>query len=255
MRIIGRGFIAQHLARIEDRHEDAAVLAAGVSSIGGGYEEQFARERDLVRRTLEECAADGRTLVLFSTASHAMYGNTVVPATEDDVAAGDSPYGNHKLGLESMVVESSVPHVVLRLSHVMGSGQRSHQLLPALVQQFDAGVVRVFAGAHRDIIDVSDVVEAVDAILAANVDDVVVNVATGRPIAISDVIDGLAARLGPASLEHVDGAPALTTVSVERLRQLAPSLPDLTDPGYLDRLLDRHVPSYRRAMSTSSEAV
>lgn len=255
MRIIGRGFIARHLTSIEDRHPDVAVLAAGVSSIGGGYEEQFARERELVRTTLEECKADGRRMVLFSTASHAMYGNTVNPAREVDVATGDSPYGIHKLGLESMVVESSVPHVVLRLSHVMGSGQRRHQLLPALIEQFDAGIVRVFAGAHRDIIDVFDVVEALDAILASNVNNVVVNVATGRPIAITAVIDALAARLGPAVFELVDAAPALTTVSVERMRQLAPGLPDLTGPRYLERLLDRHVPSYQRAASTNSEAV
>lgn len=255
MRIIGRGFIAQHLSSIEDRHPDSAVLAAGVSSIGGGYDEQFARERALVRTTLEECRSDGRNLVLFSTASHAMYGNTDVPAREDDASPGVSPYGTHKLGLESMVARSSVPHVILRLSHVMGSGQRPHQLLPALIDQFGAGVVRVFAGAHRDIIDVSDVVAAVDGVLASNASGVVVNVATGRPLAISAVVDGLARRLGPAAFEHVDAEPALTTVSVERLRKLVPALPDWSGPEYLDRLLDRHLPSYLASASTSPEAV
>ncbi|ADG80064.1 dTDP-glucose 4,6-dehydratase [Tsukamurella paurometabola] len=244
MHVIGRGFIAGHLRRLENRHTTATVLAAGVSSIAGGYREQFARERRLVLDSIEACRREDRRLVLLSTASHAMYGNTSQPARETDAVVRDSAYGLHKQDLEHVVADSAIPFLILRLSHVMGAGQRPHQLLPALIEQIRGGQVRVQPHAHRDVIDVQDVVTAIDGLLTAGVADDVVNVASGNPVPVPDIVRGIAQRMGTEPLVDVqDAPPTRTVVSVAKLHAAVPVLTHTTRVDYLDRILDKYVPA------------
>ncbi|MGM1065143.1 NAD-dependent epimerase/dehydratase family protein [Saccharothrix sp. Mg75] len=242
MRVVGRGFIAGNLAGIADRHPDACVLAAGVSSTHVTDPAELARERELAAEVARRCAREGLTLVVLSTASHAMYGSTDRPATEDDPVDPASPYGRHKLALERQVADSGVRWLALRLSHVVGAGQRPHQLLPAFVEQVRSGVVRLHRGAHRDLVDVRDVVSAVDGLLAAGVRDEVLNVASGTPYPVTGIAAGVQARMGlPARQEVVDAVPVRTVVSTARLRALLPGSAPVGGPAYLDRLLDAYV--------------
>ncbi|MFD9571104.1 NAD-dependent epimerase/dehydratase family protein [Streptomyces sp. NPDC059982] len=242
MEVIGRGFLAGNFHRISGRHPDVTVIAAGVSATGVENPAEFARESELVRSVTDGCRRRGRTVVFFSTASHAMYGTTRVPAAEADPVTPANPYGRHKAALEGEVAARAHHWLTLRLSHVVGPHQRPHQLIPALTAQVRAGAVRLYEGAHRDLVDVADVVGAVDALLGAGVRDQVVNIAAGTPYPIGDIVRGIETRLGrTAAREHVPAAPQRTEVSVERLRALAPDECPRGGTAYLSALLDRHV--------------
>ncbi|MFD7365569.1 NAD-dependent epimerase/dehydratase family protein [Nocardiopsis alba] len=245
MEIIGRGFLAGRLATIADRHPTVTVLAAGVSSTRVRSGAEFRRERELVCATAARCAREGRALVFLSTAAQAMYGHAEIPAREGDTVAPDSLYGRHKADLERVVLRSGAPWLVLRLSHVVGPGQRPHQLLPDIIRQIRSGVVRVYRGAHRDLIDVLDVVRALDGLLSQGTLEEVVNVACGVPHPAQTIVRGIERHLDLAPRhEYVDVSPTLTRVSIEKLRALVPAVHSLSDDDYLDRVLERYVPLY-----------
>ncbi|HEX4247711.1 MAG TPA: NAD-dependent epimerase/dehydratase family protein [Pseudonocardia sp.] len=249
MEIIGRGFLAHSLAELMQAGPgaaDAVVLAAGVSSTSVTDPGEFARERSLVEEVATRCAREARRLVVFSTASHAMYGHTDHPVRETDLLAPASAYGRHKLELEQTVAGSGASWLVLRLSHVVGPNQRPHHLLPAFVEQIRAGTMRLYRGAFRDLVDVRDVVASVTGLLAAGVCGEVVNVASGTPYPITAVAEGVRARMDrPVRVELVDTEPQRTVVSIERLRALLPEAAPAGGQRYLDHMLDRYVPGYR----------
>ncbi|MDG6106855.1 NAD-dependent epimerase/dehydratase family protein [Dactylosporangium aurantiacum] len=248
MQIIGNGFLARNLdAAFGERFPEVTALAAGVSSTSVTDAAAFDREAEVLYAALRGCVAQGRTLLYFSTASFAMYGHTAAPATEDGPLFPPSAYGRHKLALEACVRASGARHVVLRLSHVVGPHQRPHQLLPAIVRQVGSGTVTVYRGAHRDLLDARDLMHVIDRILVADPGDVVVNVASGRPLPVEEIVDGVAARLGAApDRVYSTGPLARTEVSLERLRALVPDFGTAGpvapgDPGYLGMLLDRYL--------------
>ncbi|MER6142394.1 hypothetical protein ABT174_20495 [Streptomyces sparsogenes] len=117
--------------------------------------------------------------------------------------------------------------------------------MPALVRRVRGGRVRLHRGAHRDLVDVADLVRAIDGLLGQGVDNEVINIASGTPRPVETVIQGIEERLSlSAQREVVDAPLALTRVSVEKLCKLLPDLRSVTEPDYLDRLLDRDVPYY-----------
>lgn len=247
MEIVGTGFLAARLSRISARHPGAVLLAAGVSSIRGGTPEEFARELQLVHRVSARCRSEGRMLVIFSSASHAIYGSTDEPVSEETVVAPTYPYGKHKLMVEAIPAQTGTRSLVLRVSHVVGPGQPEHQMLPAFVRQIRSGVVRLHSGAHRDLIDVHDVVEAVDGLLSLGIHDQIVNIASGYPWPIELIVKGIEARMGQSPRhEVVDVPPARTIVSTAKLHALLPGLPPIGGPDYLDRVLGRYVAGYCR---------
>jgi len=248
MEIIGRGCIAGNLAAIADRHPAATVLAAGVSSTGVSAAAAFDREAALVRETVARCRRDGRVVVFLSSASHAMYGRTDIAADEDTAVNPQSPYGKHKRALECEIADSGATWLALRLSHIVGRGQRSHQLLPALCEQVRGGTVRIYQGAHRDLVDVAHVAASIDGLLSQGVHNEIVNVASGQPHPIEVIAGGIERRMAASPRHEIVAAePVLARVSIEKLCKLLPPMRSLSAPGYLDQVLDRYVGCYAEA--------
>jgi nucleoside-diphosphate-sugar epimerase len=232
MEIVGRGFLARHLARISSRrHRDAVAFAAGVSSTRDVSTDSSQRETHLLQTTLQRCRDTDRTLVFFSTASAAVYGSGR-PGAETDPAIANSPYGAHKLALERRVVESGADFLVLRMSHLVGADQRPHQLFPTLVSAALSGRVELQQQATRDVLGVDDAVTLVDELLARDVRNRIVNVASGHSVDVEDVVDWLSRRLGvrPQIVRRNTGSRHL--VSIERLAGIVP-LPEFVNFGPL----------------------
>lgn len=244
MEVIGNGFLARHLRpHFGQRHPDVVVIAAGVSSAGSTEGDAFDREANLVYEVLRRCREEGRTAVFFSTASTGMYAGLECPGTEHGPVFPRTPYGRHKLGLERVCALSGARHLVLRLGYVVGAGAPPDQLLPALTRQILAGEVTVFRGAYRDLVDVQHLMLALDRLLTAGVAGEVVNVATGAPLCVEELLEALSRRLGAnprwSYVTH-DLEPA--AVNTAKLRRLVPEFAELDfGPGYLDVLLDRYV--------------
>ncbi|OLF17184.1 NAD-dependent epimerase/dehydratase family protein [Actinophytocola xanthii] len=251
MEVIGHGFLARHLVpHFGARHPHAVVIAAGVSSAGSTEGAAFDRESALVYDVLRRCRAEGRTAVFFSTASTGMYAGHDCPGTEHGPVFPRTPYGRHKLGLERVCALSGARWLVLRLGYVVGAGAPPDQLLPALTRQVLAGAVTVFRGAQRDLVDVRHLLLALDRLLTAGVTDEVVNVATGQPRDVENLLDALVDRLGVVPRRAYVGQdiePA--RVSTTKLHRLVPEFGDLDlGPGYVDDLLDRYLDGTARTV-------
>jgi nucleoside-diphosphate-sugar epimerase len=87
------------------------------------------------------------------------------------------------------------------------------------------------------------VVAVVDALLAAGLRDRVVNVGSGTPWPVEEILDGIERRLGRSAARAVVEVPgSRTELSITRLRALVPEGIDFGfGPGYLSVLLDRYV--------------
>jgi nucleoside-diphosphate-sugar epimerase len=239
METIGHGFIARHLQPLRGAHPGVTVLAAGVPR-HPLPDSEHARETHLVQDTVRRCRSAGQQLVFLSTVS--MYGAPGCQGNEDDPVLPSTRYGDHKLGLETLVRESGVRHLILRLGYVLGPHGPDFRLVPALIRQLREGRVRVYRGARRDMIYVTDFVTIVDRLLAANVTDEVVNVASGDCVEIVRVVDHLEQRLGADAERQIVGNSISHCPSVRKLRALVPETARMGfEPGYYRTALDRYL--------------
>lgn len=187
------------------------------------------------------------------TGSSEVYGSPRpgdLPLTESAPLAPRQPYAVSKAAQEGAAVELGVrdriPVVVTRSFNHTGPGQRPVFVMPALARRVDAvrrGVAEsIRAGnvdVRRDISDVRDVVRAyrllVERAAAGLLGEppVVVNVGTGRSVAIREVIERLsrladvtpAIRVDP-SLLRTDDPPEIVSDST-LLRELTGWSPDV----------------------------
>ena len=254
MEIVGNGFIARNLSEtLGAAYPDVTVLAAGVSGTGfGGTGGKTAadvtasldREATLVYDAVRSCARSGRTVVFLSTASHAMYGPG--QGAEDGPVCPPLVYGRHKLSLEAVLRASEVDWLTLRLAHIVGAAQPPHLIWPALNAQVRSGSVTLYRDARRDLLDVRDLITALDGLLAAGVRREVVNVATGTQYRVESVVDGIEDRLGiRAERTTVDMPGSGSTIATAKLRSLVPEWAGIDfGQSYLDKLLDEYVRCY-----------
>ncbi|GAA1706867.1 NAD-dependent epimerase/dehydratase family protein [Fodinicola feengrottensis] len=241
MRTVGSGFLGQNLAAIASRHPDAVVFAAGPSSGASTETSDFDREAVRLRETLAHCTTSGERLVYISTASAGLYGRAEPVSRESGPARPESPYGQHKLRMEDIVAKADPAHLTVRLAYPVGRRQPAHQLVPALVANIRSGKVKVLSGARRDLIDAADFVRTVDSLLDARVTGVV-NVGSGHPVPVSELVAELEKRLGITATIELVASPADPRICTEKLRQLVPAVADFGfGADYFRQVLDRYV--------------
>jgi dTDP-glucose 4,6-dehydratase len=130
-----------------------------------------------------------------------------------------SPYAATKAGADRLAyayhVTYGLPVVIVRPFNNYGPAQHPEKVIPRFITQaLDDEPLTVHGDGHasRDWLYVDDDAEAIEAVIAADLDSVVgevINVATGSDISVSDIADQVLAALGkPASLKaHVDERP------------------------------------------------
>lgn len=148
--------------------------------------------------------ADWKGRFLFVSTS-AVYGNPEKiepPLRETSPLLSASPYAASKAGAEQAVLEwgnrSGSEVVVARPSNHSGPGQSDHYFLPSMARQITAVAagekVRVATGnlaPARDFLHVDDVVGAYLALFERGHSGTVYNVASGRAVPLSELLDGL----------------------------------------------------------------
>jgi UDP-glucose 4-epimerase len=142
--------------------------------------------------------------VIFSSTGGAIYGECESPAKEDWERRPLSPYGTSKLAGEEYLAAWNrlygTRHVALRYGNVYGPRQDPHG---------EAGVVAIFLRAvadggrptifgdgsqERDYVYAGDVARAT--LAAAKLDGGVLNVATGRPTSVLELVDAMRRATG-----------------------------------------------------------
>ena len=210
-------------------HPEAVVHLAGMS-----YGPDARHDPD---RAITVNAAGTRTVIqavgdavgpvpVLVVGSSEVYGNpdpADLPLRESAPLLTDQPYGLSKLAQERAAFETAellgIPVVVARAFNHTGPGQRREFVIPAIAARIvaarDSGARTIRAGdvdVRRDIGDVRDVVRAYRLLIEAmagsrlRADHVVYNVASGRTVAIREVIDRLAALAGIDVTVEVDSS-------------------------------------------------
>jgi GDP-4-dehydro-6-deoxy-D-mannose reductase len=158
--------------------------------------------------------------------SSEVYGNPALadlPLHETAPLRTDQPYGRSKLAQERTAVDlaerHAIPLVIARPFNHTGPGQRREFVVPALATRIlaarAAGARSIVAGnvdVRRDLSDVRDVVRAYRLLIEAAaghgppLGEEVFNIASGRSVAIRDIIGRLAALAGVAVEIEMDPA-------------------------------------------------
>jgi nucleoside-diphosphate-sugar epimerase len=242
MQIVGGGMIAQAFARAADQMPGVLLFASGLSRSSQSVDSEMQREASLLYEMLRKTRADGRRIVYFSTASPHLYGTRRAACPEDGPIYPCTAYGRHKAAMEAVIRASGADYLILRLSEVVGPQQRSHQLLPALARQVASGVVTVYRGAERDLIDVADVVKTSMELFARSGRAGIVNIASGHPVPAEKIIDHLIGLSGRQVVKtYVEAAADCCLVSTARLLLRAPVASRLGfSPVYYQAVIDRY---------------
>lgn len=248
MKIIGRGFLAQNLRAAGLRHPDTVMLATGVATTTVTAPEAYERDAEVLYDTLRRCHRSGDRLIYLSTASVAMYGGLDRPSDEDGPLFPPLPYGRHKLAMEAVVARSGVEYLILRMTNLVGRAQRSHQLLPALITQVRSGRVVVHDRACRDLLDVTHAIEIMDVLLRSGLSGEVVNIGSGWPVPVEQIVTRIERRLGCTAvreLRHHAIDAESRPVSIAKLRRFMPDVDERFGLGshYFEGVVDRYVDS------------
>ena len=166
---------------------------------------------DAVRRTPVE------RFILISSSE--VYGTAErAPMDEEHALNPRSPYAATKAGGDrlaySYFVTYGLPIVIVRPFNNYGPRQHPEKVIPRFVTQALSGEALTIHGdghASRDWLYVDDDAEAIEALIAADIDALageVVNVATGIDISVNDVADAVLAATGAdAEKRYVDERP------------------------------------------------
>ncbi len=145
--------------------------------------------------------------------SSEVYGTAeCVPMDEEHPLNPRSPYAATKAGADrlaySYFVTYGLPIVIVRPFNNYGPRQHPEKVIPRFITQAlrdEPLTVHGDGHASRDWLYVDDDAEAIEAVIAAPLDDLageVVNVATGADISIAEIADRVLAAVGkPASLK------------------------------------------------------
>lgn len=156
--------------------------------------------------------SDIQKFVYASTSS--VYGDVPLPMKEEGPTRPISPYGITKLAAEHLVraygQAFGLPFVILRYFTVYGPRQRPDMAIDRFIRAIRSGEpLRVYGDGsqRRDFTYVADVVEATFRAFHATVRDETLNVGSGRPVTLLEVIRRLERLLGrPAVLEFLPRA-------------------------------------------------
>jgi nucleoside-diphosphate-sugar epimerase len=140
--------------------------------------------------------------VVFSS-SLDVYGPGSLPFREDQRERPSSPYGVSKLAAEQLLAIAEgafgLPHVVVRLSTIYGSGQRPPKLIPAVVAASVRGE-RLPMGSREQRRNFLHVDDAITGLLRAaerpEALGEVINLAGDRELTVGEVVDAIRRQLG-----------------------------------------------------------
>lgn len=201
-------------------------------------ESAYRREIASLREALALARDLNEPLVYFPGAP--IYGKFGDVVTEATPCRPVTRYGRHQAECEELVCAGPAPFLSARLSNAVGLSSNHRQLVPALIAQILRGHVRVEKFAHRDLIDVEDIVRLVQEMLSLGVRDEIVTVASGRSVPVSEIVERATELLNcrPNIAEHAAGE--IQRFGIGRLESYCGTL--LFDADYPLRTLARYAP-------------
>ena len=175
---------------------DVVVHLAAVTFVAHDDAEDFYRVNVIGTLNLLQALADlespPRRVIIASSAN--VYGTPDIEVLDESICpAPVNHYATSKLAMECMVRTwfDRLPILITRPFNYTGVGQADHFLIPKIVRHFrERAPVIELGNLHvsREFSDVEDVVQAYMALLESDARSEIVNLCSGRPLALLDVI-------------------------------------------------------------------
>jgi nucleoside-diphosphate-sugar epimerase len=175
---------------------DVVVHLAAVTYVAHGNAEDFYRVNVIgtlnLLQALAKLARSPKRVIVASSAN--VYGTPGIEVLDESLCpAPVNHYACSKLAMECMVRTwfGKLPILITRPFNYTGPGQPDHFLIPKIVRHFKEHASFIELGnlqVSRDYSDVEDVVAVYAALLESKAHSQVVNICSGRAIAVLDII-------------------------------------------------------------------
>ena len=138
------------------------------------------------QNVLDSCKFNN-ILKIIITSSAAIYQNSDNPVDEKSITQPLSPYGQSKLDMEKIIIQSKINYSILRLFNVYGDGQTTGVIANFKKNILENKPLTIFGDgkAIRDFIYIEDVVDMI--ILSMKSISGIYNIASGNGTSISDL--------------------------------------------------------------------
>lgn len=185
--IIGNGLIANAF-RDADR-EDVVFFASGVSNSLETKAENFLREENLVKETIQKFT--DKLFVYFSTCS--IY----------DSSKNESPYVNHKLNMEHLIATNCPHYIIARVSNAVGNGGNPNLLMNYIHRSIQNGdKITIHKNAKRNLIDVEDLKNILIHIIEKEERNKIFNLAYLDNFSITNIVSTFERVLGKEAIKE-----------------------------------------------------
>ncbi|MDE1183003.1 GDP-mannose 4,6-dehydratase [Paraburkholderia sp.] len=236
---------------IDETRPDYLVHLAAISFVGHGDALDFYRVNVLgALNLLQACVDVGhvpRKILMVSSAN--VYGNVASDAIDENFPlAPVNHYAASKAAMESMVRTwmDKLPILIVRPFNYTGRGQAANFLVPKIVYHFARREKSISLGnldIARDFSDVRYVARVYEALLGCDVAGETVNVCTGKPFTLKQIVDmateytghRLEVKVAPEFVRATD--VAVLAGSPVKLRKLVPQIEPVPFPDTLRWML------------------
>ena len=223
---------------MESVRPDYIVHLAAISFVGHDDPVDFYRVNVIgTLNLLEACAATGHTprKVLIASSAN-VYGNVTSDAIDESFPLTPvNHYAASKAAMETMVHTwfERLPILIARPFNYTGRGQASNFLVPKIVEHFARREPSIELGnldVARDFSDVRYVARAYEALLTSDAAGETVNVCTGTPYTLREILSAASDMTGHKLQVHVNPAFVRQTDvkvlagSPAKLRSLVPEV-------------------------------
>ena len=226
--IYGNGMLANAFSKHTDIRSDICIFASGVSDSGCEDETEFRRERILLEKSLKENAS-ANYFIYFSSCS-------II-----DRSISDSPYVNHKLQMESLVLKHP-QSIVFRLPQVIGPRGNPKNFVNFLYRSIkEDREFELWEKATRNIIDVDDVVEIVKYYIdGVSNGDNIVNVANPFNYSVIEVVNVIESFLNKKARYRVLSKGVKYAIDISKISTIIQKKNISFEGDYLLKILNKY---------------
>ena len=225
--IIGNGMLAKAFESFHKRTYNYIIFASGVSNSNETSFENFNREKELLLEVLEQYK--DKTIVYFSSCS--IY----------DSSLTNSLYVYHKMCMERLVRENSKNYLIARLPQVIGKTY-SPTIVNFLFNKIkNRECFSIFGKAHRNFIDVDDVVKVTNYLLKEGLFiNSLVNLASTHHTSMYELILYLEKISNQRAFYNVENKGSRYFIDVSILQDVYQKLGIKFDKDYVEKVINKY---------------
>jgi hypothetical protein len=225
--VIGNGMIANRFVNYQNE-KDKIIFASGVSNSKDTIEQNFAREFELLNKTLEK--NPDKILVYFSTCS------------VEDKDLQSAPYVIHKKNIEKFIKQNAAKYYLFRISNLAGVSNNPYTILNYFILNIlQNNVLTVWKNAYRNIIGIDDMYSIADDILKEDILlNTTINIANRENYSVPFIINRIEEHLHKKAIFNEIEKGDNYKIDISIIEPVVKKLNIHFDDDYLDSLLKKY---------------